>query len=494
MLAIFQGGFQRQAAESIAGASLDVIKGFQNSSLLRRVSEGRYEIHELLRQYAVEKLEADPAGGIDARDRHCAYYAQFISARVDQLQGGRQTAAIQEIGEDLENVRLGWQWAIEKWKLAEIEQYLDGLFYFFELQGWFQEAERTFNLLVEKVDTPRPVQSTTRELEDLILAKQSAHRGGLSISLGKYEQAGELLEESLETFRRLASEGEITACLYRLGDLARRKGDFNAAIQLLEESLNASQGSTDRRSNARALNMLGIVTAEVGDYTKASQLFQASIARLNEVDDRWGTAKALNNLGIVTYYYQQYPEADRLYQESLNINREIGDRHGIGISLNNLGLIAYQMGQHERAMEMHRESLAIFQEIGYSLGAGICLKDLGQTSLALDQSIEAGRFFHEALEIAEEIQSLPLILSVLSGIAFLRMQEGVLAGAMELLIWVLGHPACDQETRDFCERNISEIEYQLSTKEIRSAWERGQYLDYATIKTELQVDQTAADL
>jgi hypothetical protein len=138
--------------------------------------------------------------------------------------------------------------------------------------------------------------------------------------------------------------------------------------------------------------------------------------------------------------------------------------------------------------------LAIFQEIGYALGAGICLKDLGQTSLALTQPAEAGRYFHEALEIAEEIKSLPLVLSVLSGIAILRMQEGVLAGAMELLIWVLGHPACDQETRDFCELNISELEYQLSTKEIRAAWERGQYLDYATIKKKLQVDHTGADL
>lgn len=50
-LSIFQGGFQRQAAEQVAGASLSILSALVNRTLLRRVAPGRYDIHELIRKY-----------------------------------------------------------------------------------------------------------------------------------------------------------------------------------------------------------------------------------------------------------------------------------------------------------------------------------------------------------------------------------------------------------------------------------------------------------
>jgi hypothetical protein len=52
-LSVFHGGFTREGAESVALADLRVLAGLTRKSLLSRdPASGRYELHELLRQYA----------------------------------------------------------------------------------------------------------------------------------------------------------------------------------------------------------------------------------------------------------------------------------------------------------------------------------------------------------------------------------------------------------------------------------------------------------
>ncbi|MGC9358146.1 MAG: AfsR/SARP family transcriptional regulator, partial [Anaerolineae bacterium] len=58
-LSIFRGGFTREAAREVAEASLLHLSSLVDKSVLRRDPVGRYELHELLRQYAEEKLEAE---------------------------------------------------------------------------------------------------------------------------------------------------------------------------------------------------------------------------------------------------------------------------------------------------------------------------------------------------------------------------------------------------------------------------------------------------
>jgi predicted ATPase/DNA-binding CsgD family transcriptional regulator len=58
-LSIFRGGCTREAAQGVAGVDLSALAGLVDKALLRRSGEGkRYEIHELLRQYAAEQLDA----------------------------------------------------------------------------------------------------------------------------------------------------------------------------------------------------------------------------------------------------------------------------------------------------------------------------------------------------------------------------------------------------------------------------------------------------
>src|SRR6185295_17493500 len=55
-LSVFRGGFDLEGAEQVAGGSLPVLAGLADKSLVRFNLSGRYEMHELLRQFAADKL------------------------------------------------------------------------------------------------------------------------------------------------------------------------------------------------------------------------------------------------------------------------------------------------------------------------------------------------------------------------------------------------------------------------------------------------------
>ena len=126
-LSVFRGGFQREAADRVAGASLPLLADLSDKSLLRRGEPGRYEIHEMLRQYAEEKLQASPAEYEAVRDRHCRYFAGLMVQHMTQLKGEQPHAVLTALNAERENVRAAWNWAVEHRRIEELDQFMDCL-------------------------------------------------------------------------------------------------------------------------------------------------------------------------------------------------------------------------------------------------------------------------------------------------------------------------------------------------------------------------------
>jgi predicted ATPase len=126
-LSVFRAGFQREAAAQVVGVSLPLLAGLVDKSLLRRSAEGRYEIHDLLRQYAAEKLEVDPAEAAQIRDAHCRYFAELLSEHRSQLQGEDLPAALSVLDAERENVRAAWDWAVSQRRARELDLFMECL-------------------------------------------------------------------------------------------------------------------------------------------------------------------------------------------------------------------------------------------------------------------------------------------------------------------------------------------------------------------------------
>jgi len=111
-LTVFQGGCERDAAEHVAGASLALLAALIDKSLLRASSDGRYDLHESIRQYARERLQQ--AGELEATHRrHLDFFLQFAETAELQIKRPEQQIAIDRLVRDHDNLRGALGWALE---------------------------------------------------------------------------------------------------------------------------------------------------------------------------------------------------------------------------------------------------------------------------------------------------------------------------------------------------------------------------------------------
>ncbi|MGB9724649.1 MAG: tetratricopeptide repeat protein, partial [Chloroflexia bacterium] len=466
-LSVFRGGFQREAAKEVAGADLRLLTALVDKSLLRH-REGRYEMLEVMRQYAVEK--GREMGQAEAwRERHGLYYLRFLEERRERLKGGQAKEALEEIRRELDNVREGWQWAVERGRWAELGRAAESLGLFCEMQSLFYEGEEAFRRAVEVL---QEVAERSRDQENT-LGRILAYHAWFYERLSRYWEARELFVESLRLLRRLGDVEGMAFATAHLGHVLYRLGEYGPARQLLEESLEISRQSGNLWHMARALNNLGIVASTLGEHEEARRFYEDSLALFRRIGNRLGIANTLNNLGVVNSVLGDYAEAARLYRESLEIFQELGGRRGSAFALVNLGYISGKQDEYAEAERLSLEGLALFREIGDRWGMANTLSNLGRIACTLGKYPASWGYFRQAMETALELRARPLMLEMLTGTARLLFREGKPTEALEVLAVVLRHPVLDEDTRQEAEHLLADLRTVLPPEAVAAALEQG---------------------
>ncbi|MCI0708715.1 MAG: helix-turn-helix domain-containing protein [Chloroflexi bacterium] len=109
-LSVFRGGFRQEAAEVVAGATLATLAELRNKSLLRRDEQGRFHLHEMLRQYAAHQLDAEES--FETHFAHAHYYAEFTQQSFNPIDTSLEEF-FEVVRHEIENVRAAWYWAID---------------------------------------------------------------------------------------------------------------------------------------------------------------------------------------------------------------------------------------------------------------------------------------------------------------------------------------------------------------------------------------------
>ena len=111
-LSIFRGGFDLEAAESVARATLPLLAGLVDKSLVRLSPSGRYDLHELLRQYAADKL-TDANEVRTTIQHHFDYFLKMASSAEAHRFGSEQVAWYERLELELDNLRAALAWSVE---------------------------------------------------------------------------------------------------------------------------------------------------------------------------------------------------------------------------------------------------------------------------------------------------------------------------------------------------------------------------------------------
>jgi len=315
-LSVFRNGFRRKAAEQVVGATLPILSALVDKSLLRWEPSGRYQIHELLRQYAEEQLAQAPAETVQARHKHCAYYASFVQQWETDITGGRQVEAIREIAAEVENIRAAWEWAIQQAKIDELRPAANALHYFFQMQSRFLAGAKAMEGAAQSLDTGTSPwgKADVTGSPAAALAELLVYYGWFCIRLGWFEQARVAFEKSRTIYRRLQIPHPAkmaTDPLTGLAMLANILGDYVEAEKLGQESRRLNEAQADKMNLMDSFYVLASVAFAQGEYEMAQRYTQQSLALAGAAHDRWMTTYILSNLGNIARALGDYAAASR---------------------------------------------------------------------------------------------------------------------------------------------------------------------------------------
>jgi DNA-binding NarL/FixJ family response regulator len=306
----------------------------------------------------------------------------FLQQRWPRMLGPKPKEAMQEIEQEIKNIRAAWRWAVDHRLEAGIEKGLDSLWFFYDTRSWYREGHKAFARAAAALRDSPPD-------NPLILGKILARQGVLSASLYWGAEATALLEESLAIFRRLDNRREIAFALARLGEVA----------------------------------------SYTEHYTEARKHFEDSFALYEEIGDRWEQAYALNWLG---HMIRDLPQQLALRKRCLAIFQELNSQWGVAIATVSLGQSALYMGDYDEALRLGQIGYGLSQEIDIQWNVIVALRLLGGTAYKTGKYLEAKWCFEQALQMALDVQLTRLVRHSATWMARVLLAMGHQAQAMEL--------------------------------------------------------------
>ncbi len=449
-LAVFRGTFGREAAEKVTGASLRLLSTLVDKSLLKPLTQSRYLVHELLRQYALEKLAESPEAVARARNSHCAYYSRFLGERASDLLGGRQVEAAAEIEAELDNISAAWQWAADHAQTERLMETVDTLGQCWQLKARYAEAVT----LLEGAATSLGRWAATDKL-DLTLARVLVELAWFYIRLGRLEEAQNSLARCQSIYVRLGarpSPGFATDPRHVLGVIATIKGEYTEAARHGEESLLAAETQDNPWNQEISLYVLARAALLQGKYEAAQTYAQRASDIATGVGDRWFLAYLLIELGNVACALDDLAAARHYYQSSYDLRTEFADPEGMAIALTRLGDVALRQQSYAEAEDLYQQAISIYRDIHDKGGLAASFTGMAKAAVAREDYASAREHFGRTLQLAADIQHVPQILSLITGAGEMLIREGDAAGGLELLGLALHHPASDHETKAWAQR------------------------------------------
>lgn len=493
-LTIFRGGFRRETAEQVVGATLPLLSALMDKSLIRIDSSGRYQIHELLHQFASEKLDEQPDLRESLHARHCAYYADFLAKQPHSDASGQATTAAGLMLEETDNISAAWYYALSQCSEAILDPFLVPLYRVLNDQNRFYDGERIFRLALNCLRDADGVQSSLTQA-----------RAGLCLALclqnlTHYDESFELLQSCLPTLEAHNAAWELWSAQACLAIIAYSRGDYVSAQRHFEQVREMLKDGSSPSALVITLSHLSDIAGVRGDYHTAKRFLSEAIALLDASGGERGRIRFLVTLGDIEHKLGNYEKAETHFQAALDLSRSQGNAMTSAISLVSLGRVAHAIEDFSLAKTRFREGIALFDEVRHLWGKSFALAHLGRACVELEQFDEAYRHFsdatliaestgsqwlkalcyynqgwlhfllgrrdsaiqdlHGALQIAGEIETVPLILEILAAAADAAAAYGYEAWAVSLACYVAQNPLSEYTTHTQVERLLQRLNHE----------------------------------
>ncbi len=406
-LSVFRGGFDGSAARRIAAASPFFLDGLVGKGYLRWQPDFfRYDIHELLRQYAHEQLIPDEQE--EAETLHAAHYLHLVEQHEATLYQSK--ASLTLIRQERENVRAAWTWAVQHADTERIARSVEGMSRFYDLAGLWQEGTvfeeaftRLSGLLKQRRRSAQNPDNTHEQHDQIVVGRLLAVYGEFLSKQGKDTRAMPIATRVQEMGRTLAAPALLLAGKYLEGVCSWRLGMLEQSANALETALGLARETRDAEREIDCLHRLGDVRFDQGEMAGAEQVLTLACSMSRAREDRFREARALNLLGMLTERTTGSRDALPLYHRALSLQREIGSQSEMAVLLANIGATSLKRGMFLDADATLSQAMRLYRASGNRPNLGVVMENLGQSAMMQGDWGKARGYLEKAWEIGREL-------------------------------------------------------------------------------------------
>jgi len=365
-LAVFAGGWMRQAAEAICAGDLgiEVLEGLESlvdkSLVTRMTGDGdaiRFTMLETIREYALERLEASGEAAI-VRSQHAGFFRDLAESAEPHLTGPESAQWLGQVTAEVPNFRAALRWALDSPDAAALENGLftaGALWRYWQLTGSLREAANWFEQLLGRAGGGGPIAARAKALQGA---------GGIAYWQNDLARSRQFYEEAVALYRQLDDRAGLANALNDLAYLPMLQGEIPLAQQLFTEARDVFRDLGDEWHTALAEMNIASTNFFVGDYDAARQTIEAVVPIIRERGDRFWLTEAVTGLGQLEQLTGRNAAARGHYAESLQLALEEGTIPQVAMVLEPLSNLDSSEGNHRRAVELWAAAQAIKERVG----------------------------------------------------------------------------------------------------------------------------------
>jgi predicted ATPase/transcriptional regulator with XRE-family HTH domain len=395
-LAVFHGSFSRDAAEEVAGASPKLLTRLVGQSLLKFDREAdRYELHEMLHQFAAEKLAYSPEVERTVSRQHFDYYNDLAQRGGKAMRGGDQTLWLERLESEQTNIHQAIDWAATH-DVEAAARLAVSLHIFWYTRGLNQEATQQCERLITHKEylsaqvypwllavyaealvlSGNPNDAVYPAFEALLLFLEGNDHTGLTFGYSLLTTTARRLNDDPNISIQLGNAGlqfmptngpdtyYTSILLETLSDSLIRNGCFDEADARTKQGYRLCMQRNDQMCANYLLAEMSSLAIMKDELAEARRYAEKCLVGSRQFKMLVSEHLAIEKLIIVAATEGNFDLAEQYVMDRLILAREANFPFYLAGSLLYMGYINMDQGRYPEALPYLLEAAAMFQKIG----------------------------------------------------------------------------------------------------------------------------------
>jgi predicted ATPase/transcriptional regulator with XRE-family HTH domain len=486
-LSVFRGGWLVEQSAVVADANLLLLRRLVDKSLVKVRPDGRYDLHELIRQYALQKL-TEAGEVVETYQRHFEAYLALAAELYQQeftLQGMQ---VVRRFDAEHDNIRAALNWGLDNEQTEVVLHLFYYVWFYWSRRGYYAEGYHWGQRAVQQAG----------DVESVHLCIVISSMAAAAFTQGWYAEGEALARRALTMAHHLEDPEALIMALgtytFTSINIEQALANLHEAIDLLDESGKAPE--------MRPMLYLGAATwyHSAGRLTEARDYYLKSITLFRELGIEDFITEPLGRLGQLALQEGRLQEAYTLTVESIHASRRTGyDMIFSAWGIARLALIQLYLGEGEAAqrslaeamlyfedehdLRVKQEALWIMSEIKLAQG------DVETAVNAMQESLQIGRTLYDQLQATRKLEGTPDALpmdllgicprAALIAAALGQYQRAVTLHSIISALCSQGGQTMIPPLKTRLDEMIQSIRARLSEDDFNTAWDAGQRMTLA---------------